>query len=58
MEYAFCIMAIAVGQSIGPLVAGFTRIDFGWSGMTDTLCILVLFGAFVTDPALVKTHRV
>ncbi|KAJ6107167.1 hypothetical protein N7523_008490 [Penicillium sp. IBT 18751x] len=35
--YAFCNMAIAIGQFVGPLIAGFMRIKYGWAGMTLTL---------------------
>lgn len=32
--YAFCSMAIAIGQFLGPLVAGYARLGLGWGGMT------------------------
>lgn len=32
--YAFCSMAIAIGQFVGPLIAGYARLAFGWGGMT------------------------
>ncbi|KAJ5089107.1 hypothetical protein N7532_007791 [Penicillium argentinense] len=32
--YAFCSMAIAIGQFVGPLIAGYARLGFGWGGMT------------------------
>ncbi|KAK9850236.1 hypothetical protein MYU51_012655 [Penicillium brevicompactum] len=38
--FAFCNMAIAAGQFIGPLIAGVTRLGFGWSVMTFMLGIL------------------
>lgn len=35
--YAFCSMAIAVGQFVGPLIAGYARMALGWGGMTLVL---------------------
>ncbi|KAJ5986942.1 hypothetical protein N7451_011307 [Penicillium sp. IBT 35674x] len=35
--YAFCSMAIAIGQFVGPLVAGYARMALGWGGMTLVL---------------------
>lgn len=32
--YAFCNVAIAIGQFLGPLVAGYARLQLGWGGMT------------------------
>jgi MFS family permease len=32
--YAFCSMAIAIGQFVGPLIAGYARLVLGWGGMT------------------------
>lgn len=32
--YAFCNMAIALGQFIGPIIAGSARVKLGWEGMT------------------------
>ncbi|KAJ5148528.1 hypothetical protein N7448_000106 [Penicillium atrosanguineum] len=53
--YAFCNMAIAIGQFVGPLVAGFTRIKFGWAGMTFTLaafscCVGLLSLIMIRNP--------
>ncbi|CAG7983795.1 unnamed protein product [Penicillium olsonii] len=38
--FAFCNMAIATGQFIGPLMAGVARIGLGWSTMTIMLGVL------------------
>ncbi|KAJ5553031.1 hypothetical protein N7494_002409 [Penicillium frequentans] len=35
--YAFCSMAIAIGQFVGPLIAGYARMALGWGGMTLVL---------------------
>lgn len=35
--YAFCNMAIALGQFIGPIVAGCARVQVGWEGVTLVL---------------------
>ncbi|KAJ6191387.1 hypothetical protein N7519_001408 [Penicillium mononematosum] len=35
--YAFCNMAIAIGQFVGPLIAGYARLYLGWGGMTLVL---------------------
>ncbi|OQE88590.1 hypothetical protein PENNAL_c0016G00339 [Penicillium nalgiovense] len=35
--YAFCNMAIAIGQFVGPLIAGYARLSLGWGGMTLVL---------------------
>ncbi|KAJ6109660.1 hypothetical protein N7486_001895 [Penicillium sp. IBT 16267x] len=35
--YAFCSMAIAIGQFLGPLIAGYARLALGWGGMTLVL---------------------
>lgn len=32
--YAFCNVAIALGQFLGPIVAGYARLGLGWGGMT------------------------
>lgn len=32
--YAFCNVAIAIGQFVGPIVAGYARFGLGWGGMT------------------------
>lgn len=32
--YAFCNVAIALGQFLGPLVAGYAKVGLGWGGMT------------------------
>lgn len=37
--FAFCNMAIAMGQFIGPLVAGAAKVGIGWSAMTLILGI-------------------
>lgn len=46
--FAFCNMAIAAGQFIGPLIAGVTRLGFGWSVMTFMLGILSLVVGLVS----------
>ncbi|CAG8204035.1 unnamed protein product [Penicillium salamii] len=38
--FAFCNMAIAAGQFIGPLIAGVAKIGLGWSTMTIMLGVL------------------
>lgn len=35
--YAFCNVAIALGQFLGPIVAGYARLGLGWGGMTPIL---------------------
>jgi hypothetical protein len=35
--YAFCNMAIAIGQFVGPLIAGYARLYLGWGGVTLVL---------------------
>lgn len=35
--FAFCSMAIALGQFVGPLIAGYARLALGWGGMTLVL---------------------
>ncbi|KAJ5182529.1 hypothetical protein N7492_000145 [Penicillium capsulatum] len=35
--YAFCNMAIALGQFVGPIVAGSARVQVGWGRMTLVL---------------------
>ncbi|KAJ5663872.1 hypothetical protein N7507_004603 [Penicillium longicatenatum] len=32
--YAFCSMAIAIGQFVRPLIAGYARLVLGWGGMS------------------------
>jgi MFS family permease len=32
--YAFCNVAIALGQFLGPTIAGYARLGLGWGGMT------------------------
>jgi len=32
--YAFCNVAIAIGQFLGPIIAGYARLHLGWGGMT------------------------
>ena len=31
---SFCNVSIAIGQFLGPLVAGYARLQLGWGGMT------------------------
>jgi MFS family permease len=49
--FAFCNMAIAMGQFIGPLIAGATKSELGWSAMTLILgtfsCGVGLFSLIV-----------
>lgn len=32
--YAFCSVSIALGQFLGPLIAGFAKLGLGWGGMS------------------------
>lgn len=32
--YAFCNVSIALGQFLGPLIAGFAKLGLGWGGMS------------------------
>ncbi|CAG8411246.1 unnamed protein product [Penicillium salamii] len=51
--FAFCNMAIATGQFIGPLIAGVAKIGLGWSTMTIMLGVLscsVGLVSFIVNP--------
>ncbi|KAJ5646049.1 hypothetical protein N7490_002421, partial [Penicillium lividum] len=52
--YAFCNMAFAGGQAIGPVLAGLLKHKVGWAGMTLSLAGLCFFAgilAFFSTPA-------